>query len=156
MRLSALGFMLLLMAAPALACVCSQPETEAEKREYAALIARQMIAVVDVEQTAGMDYDGMRGETYRVVAQHVGKAPTTFELDRGFQRQPDGSVGMAATSCDEIPPAGKRTTVALYDTETPGKLRFGGTCVHMFVNTPGAVDLIRAEAAKLARPVERG
>jgi hypothetical protein len=61
---------------------------------------------------------------------------------------------LAVSSCDEIPPPGKRTIVVLYATETPGKFRFGGTCDQYFINeVPGAINLIRAA---LGARVERG
>ena len=142
------------ISAPALACTCSPPETEAQKQEIAARIAKDSVAIVDVEQVAPMDYQGMRGETYSVAKVHLGKAPAKFELARDFHREPNGGVSMAVSSCDEIPPPGKRTTVVLYATETPGKFRFGGTCDQYFINeVPGAMALIRAA---LGAKVERG
>jgi hypothetical protein len=135
---------LLAAASPALACVCSPPETEAQKSEIAERIARTAIAIVDVEQESGMDWESMRGETYRVVKTHAGAAPQTFELVRNFSRGPDGKVQMGMTSCDEVPPPDRRTTVVLYSTDQPGKFRIGGTCDHLFVNTPGGIDAVRA------------
>lgn len=142
------------ISAPALACTCSPPESDAQKQEIAGRIAKESIAIVDVEQLAPMDYQGMRGETYSVAKVHFGNAPARFELARGFHREPDGGVSLAVTSCDEIPPPGKRTMVVLYATETPGKFRFGGTCDQYFINeVPGAIGLIRAA---LGARVERG
>ncbi|HET7708761.1 MAG TPA: hypothetical protein VFK50_04400 [Sphingomicrobium sp.] len=135
---------LLAAASPALACVCSPPETDAQKSEIAERIARTSVAVADVEQESGMDWESMRGETYRVVKIHVGEAPARFELARSFSRGPDGKVQMGMTSCDEIPPPGRPTTVILYSTDMPGKLRIGGTCDHMFVNMPGGIEAVRA------------
>ena len=154
MRTILLAAGLVAMAAPALACTCSPPETEAQKREIAARIARDSVAIVDVEQVAPMDYNGMRGETYSVAKVHLGKAPAKFELARGFHREPDGGVSLAVTSCDEIPPPGKRMTMVLYATDTPGRFRFGSTCDQYFISeVPGAIGLIRAA---FGRPVERG
>ena len=142
------------ISVPALACVCSPPESDAERQEIAARIAKESVAVIDVEQVAPMDFKAMRGETYSVAKVHLGKAPARFELARDFHRGADGGVSLGATSCDEIPPPGHRTTVVLYATETPGKFRFGGTCDQYFVNeVPGAIALIRAT---LGRNVERG
>jgi len=153
MRSIALAVALLSASVPALACVCSPPTSEADKRAIAARIARESVAVVDVEQVAPLDFDAMRGETYRVAKVHIGNAPEKFELARAFDRGPDGKVSMGMTSCDEIPPPGTRTTVVLYATELPGKFRFGGTCDHLFVNTAGSIALIRSQ---LPRIVERG
>lgn len=144
---------LLATATPALACVCSPPETEAQKREIAERIARTAIAIVDVEQVSGLDWEAMRGETYRVIKTHVGAAPESFELAREFSRGPDGKVQMGMTSCDEVPPPGHRTTTVLYATDTPGKFRTGSTCDQYFVNLPGGIDAVRAA---LAKPGERG
>ena len=63
---------------------------------------------------------------------------------------------MLATSCDVVPPPGKPTLVVLYPSDTAGAYRIGGTCDHLFVNSPGAIDLIGEEARKLERPGERG
>jgi hypothetical protein len=144
---------LLATATPALACVCSPPESEAEKREIAGRIASEAVAIVDVEQVSGMDWESMRGETYRVVKTHFGSAPQKFELSREFNRGPDGKVQMAMTSCDEVPPPGHRTTTVLYATDSPGKFRVGSTCDQNFVNMPGGIDSIRSAAGKA---VERG
>lgn len=142
------------LAAPALACVCSPPQSEAEKNEIATRIATTSIAIVDVTQVAPMDFKAMRGETFSVAKVHLGSAPARFELARAFHREPDGNVSMGMTSCDEIPPPGRTTTVVLYATDTPGKFRFGGTCDQYFINeVPGAIGLVRAA---LGRPVERG
>ena len=154
MRAMLLAVGLAAISAPALACTCSPPETDAEKQEIAARIAKGSVAIVDVEQIGPMDFKGMRGETYKVVKVQVGKAPATFELARAFHREPDGGVSIATSSCDEIPPPGQRTTVVLYATDTPGKYRFGGTCDQYFIReVPGAIGLIRAA---LGRPGERG
>jgi hypothetical protein len=142
---------LLATATPALACVCSPPESAAEKREIAGRIAKDAVAIVDVEQVAGMDWEAMRGETYRVVKTHVGAAPRTFELAREFSRGPDGKVQMGMTSCDEVPPPERRTTVVLYSTDLPGKFRTGGTCDHLFVNTPGGIQAVRAALSAVER-----
>jgi len=143
------------LPAPALACTCSPPESEAQKREIAARIANDSIAIVDVEQVAAMDFKAMRGETYSVAKVHIGKAPARIELARAFHRDPNGEVSLGMTSCDEIPPPGRRTTVVLYATETPGKFRFGYTCDQYFLNeVPGAIEHIRA--AWRQRPAERG
>ena len=144
---------LLATATPALACVCSPPESEAEKREIAGRIASEAVAIVEVEQVSGMDWESMRGETYRVVKTHFGAAPQKFELAREFSRGPDGKVQMAMTSCDEVPPPGYRITTVIYATDSPGKFRVGSTCDQYFVNLPGGIDAVRAAAAK---PVERG
>lgn len=153
MRPSILIAGLLATVTPALACVCSPPETDAQKREIADRIAWTSTAIVDVEQQSGMDWAAMRGETYRVVKIHVGAAPQTFELARQFSRGPDGKVQMGMTSCDEVPPPDRRTTVVLYSADQPGKFRIGGTCDHLFVNLPGGIDAVRAA---LGRSGERG
>ena len=156
MRTMFLPLALLGVAGPALACVCMEPTTAEEKREIAARIAAEAVAVVDVEQVAAMDQRAMRGETYRVLAVHVGKAPAQFEMARGFERASDGQTVMVMTSCDTIPPPGTRTTAVLYAGDRPGRFRFGGTCEHLFVNLPGGIDLIRAELARRGGKAERG
>ena len=153
MRALLLAFGLAALSAPAMACVCSPPETEAQKREIAERIARTAGAIVDVEQASGMDWETMRGETYGVLKTHVGAAPSTFELARNFSRGPDGKVQMGMTSCDEVPPPGRRTTVVLYSTGTPGKFRTGSTCDQLFINTPGGIEAVRTA---LGPSAERG
>lgn len=156
MRLLALGLGLLLTAAPAIACVCIEPATPEQKREIAARIADQAVAVVDVELAEPMDQRSMRGEKYRVLAVHWGNAPALFELERGFSRGSGGEVQIVMTSCDVVPPSGERTTVVLFATSSPHRFRIGGTCDHLFVNTGDAIELIRKEARKLAPSTERG
>ena len=156
MRLFAFASATLLAAAPALACVCIDPASPEQKREVAARIAAQAIAVADVELASPMDHAAARGETYRVLQVHFGRAAERFELDRSFTRDPDGQMQMMMTSCDVVPQGNQPTTVVLYAAPSQGRLRIGGTCDHLFVNSPGAIQLIRAEAAKLERPAERG
>jgi len=153
MRIAALLAALMVSAAPALACVCSPPETEAEKREIASRIARSAAAIVDIDQVSDMNWEGMRGETYRVVKVHFGSAPASFELARQFSRGPDGKVQLAMTSCDDVPPPGRRTTTVLYATDSPGKFRLGGTCDQYFINEAGGIAAVIAAAGK---PGERG
>ena len=156
MRLAAFGLALLITAAPAIACSCIEPLTPQDKSEIAARIARTAAAVADVEMIAARDSEAMRGETYRVLKVHVGDAPGQFELDRGFTRGPAGDVQMVMTSCDVVPPPGERTTVLLFATRTAGRMRIGDSCDHLFVNTPGAVELIRASWSAVRRAAERG
>ena len=139
------GWILLTVAGPALACQCIALKTPEQKREMAAQIAAKAIAVVDVEQIAPIKNDAKRGEIYRVVAVHVGRAPARFELYRWF----DGHQPVMM-SCDVAPPPGQRATVALYAGNSPGRLSMGWTCDQSFVNSPGDIDLIRAEKRKLA------
>ena len=155
MRKILIGFAALATATPAVACMCLEPTTAQQKREFAAKIAAAADAVVDVEQIAPMDPSALRGETYRVVSIHYGRAPGQFELDRRLSRGGDGSVISMRTSCDVVPEPGKRTTVVLYRARTPDRFSLGGTCEHLFVNSPGAIDLIREEARRLAQSAER-
>lgn len=142
MRTFVIGLTVMLTAAPALACVCMPPRSDEQKREMAARIARDAIAIADVEQV------GASGEAtaYRVLAVHVGRAPATVQSDNSA----------LTTSCDTIPAVGERTTVVLYPASQAGRIRFGGTCDHLFVNTPGGIDLVRAEAARQGPWSERG
>ena len=156
MRNYLFAVVLVAAASPAIACVCVGPLTAEQQLEAAQRIAEQAAAVADVELATPMDQAAMRGETYRILQVHVGNAPAQFELDRGFSRGPSGDVQTVMTSCDIIPPAGERTTVILYSTSMPGRYRIGGTCDHLFITSPGAVDLVREAARKLARRTERG
>ena len=156
MRNLLIAMALLGAATPALACMCLEPTTAEQKREFAVKIAAKAAAVVDVEQIAPMNHSAMRGETYRVVAVHYGSAPAKFEMERRFSRDEQGQVGLVTTSCDVAPGPKERATVILFPTNAPNRFRFGRTCDHLFVNMPGALDLIRTEAAKLAQASERG
>ena len=146
MRKSLFAIAALLAAEAAIACVCIPVTTPEQKKEFAQRIATEAAAVAEVEQVEAMDQQAMRGETYRVLKLHVGTAPARFTLAREFSRGPTGEVQMGMTSCDTIPPPGERTLVVLYPSDSPGSYTFGGTCDHLFVNSPGAIDLIRAEA----------
>ena len=147
MRTAAFAIAAIFAAEAAIACVCIAPQTVAEKREMAARIASEAAAVAEIEQVEPMDSQAMRAELYRVHKVHVGKAPREFRLKREFERGGDGGVTMTMTSCDVIPPPGERTTVVLYASSTPGAYRIGGTCDHLFITSPGAVELVR-EAAR--------
>jgi hypothetical protein len=140
----------------ALACVCVAPLSPAEQRETARRIAQQAAAVAEIELVEPMDYEAMRAELYRVVKVHVGQAPEQFRLGREFTRTATGEVQMTMTSCDVVPPAEERATVVLYGSPNSRTMGIGGTCDHMFINSPGAVDLVRQEAQKLGEDGERG
>jgi hypothetical protein len=130
--------------------------TPEEKREFAKHIATEAAAVAEVELAQPMDQQAMRGEIYRVHKVHVGKAPDRFTLAREFSSGPTGEVEMGMTSCDTIPPPGKRTLVVLYPSDSADSFTFGGTCDQIFVESPGALDLIRQQAASLVKAAERG
>jgi hypothetical protein len=140
----------------ALACVCVGPLSQAEQRETARRIAHQAAAVAEIELVEPMDYEAMRAELYRVVKVHVGRAPGQFRLARNFTRTATGEVQMPMTSCDVVPSAGERTLVVLLGSPNSGIMGIGGTCDHMFINSAGAVDLVRQEAQKLGQNGERG
>ena len=154
MRIAAGTIAAIFAAEAAIACVCIGPQSPAEQRETAARIAAEAAAVAEIEQIEPMDSQAMRAELYRVHKVYAGKAPAQFRLGREFERGADGGVMMTMTSCDVIPPPGERTIVVLYASSTPGAYRIGGTCDHLFINSPGAVELVR-EAARAASG-ERG
>ena len=143
MRTAAAAIAALFAAEAAIACVCIAPQTPAEQRETAARIASEAAAVAEIEQIGPLDSQAMQAELYRVHKVHAGKAPSEFRLDREFERGADGGVMMTMTSCDVIPPPGERTIVVLYASSTPGAYRIGGTCDNLFINSPGAVELVR-------------
>lgn len=145
---------LLVIEGVAIACVCAGPLTAAEQREAAKRIAAEAVAVAEVELTQPLNHQRMEAELYRVHQVHVGTAPEQFRLERSFTRGPNGKVIMTMTSCDVVLPEGKRTTVVLYPSGVAGSYRIGGTCDHMFINSPGAVALVREEKRRIGG--ERG
>ena len=149
------GAALVAIETAAIACVCVGPLTAEERREAASRIAAQAVAIAEVELAEPLDHKSMRPELYRVRQVHVGSAPAQFRLERDFTRSADGKVLMRMTSCDVTPPEGKPMTVVLYPSATAGSYRIGGTCDHLFINSPGAVALVR-EAARRTAGGERG
>ena len=157
----------------ALACSCIPLEGADQRREAAQRIARDAAAVAEIELIEPMDQEAMRPELYRVLTVHVGTAAATFRLARDFERSPDGQVYLMMTSCDVAPARGERALVVLHPrtgdsarsrsscpdptkdkpASSEDSFKIGGTCTHMFVNSPGALDLIREEARKLGMRV---
>lgn len=150
----------------AMACVCVPVTDEEQKREFARQIASEAVAVAEIVQVEPMDQQAMRPELYRVLRVHIGEAPESFRLAREMERGPGGEVVTMATSCDVTPGPGERTLVALYAPGTSGsdagcsplphdptatakRLAIGGTCDHLFLQSEGAIDLVREEARKL-------
>jgi len=156
MKLPLLGLAGLLFAETAFACVCAGPFTAEQRQAAAARIAAEAVGIAEIELAQPMDHDAMRPEQYRVLTVHLGKVPEQFALARDFERTPTGEVLMTMTSCDVVPPPGERTLVVLYRGPGAGTFRIGGTCDHMFINSEGAVDLVRAEALRLGSAGERG
>ena len=152
----------------AMACVCVPFTEDEQRRQFARQIASEAVAVAEVVQVEPMNQEAMRPELYRVLRVHVGEAPESFRLARQMERGAGGEVITMATSCDVVPGPGERTIVALYargdsastencstlphdDTAAAKSLAIGGTCDHLFLQSEGAVDLIREEARKLRR-----
>ena len=155
MRKLALAFAMLFAGETAIACVCIASLSPEMRVDNAQRIAAEASAVALVEEVAPSGEDEPGAERYRVLKLHVGEAPATFRLARQIERTPTGNI-VLATSCDVVPPPGKPTLVVLYPSDTAGAYRIGGTCDHLFVNSPGAVDLIREQGGMLERPGERG
>ena len=152
----------------AMACVCVPVTDEEHRRQFARQIATEALAVAEVVQVEPMDQEAMRPELYRVLRVHMGEAPESFRLARQMERGPGGEVVTLVTSCDVTPGPGERTLVALYppgasapdagcssvprdDAAAARRLAIGGTCDHLFLQSEGALDLIRQEARKLRR-----
>ena len=155
MRITAFAIAALLAAETALACVCLPVDDPEQRREAAQRILSESSAIAVVEQVQPTDDDSTQPELYSVLKVHSGSVPSTFRLAQQIERTPTGNI-VIATSCDVVPPPGEPTLVVLYPSDTAGAYRIGGTCDHLFVNSPGAVDLIREQAGKLERPGERG
>lgn len=94
----------------AIACSCSGPETEAERREWARRVAIKADAVVEVEPVSGPDIQRQIGETYRIVNVVAGKAePGLIRMARSFGRdRQTGELWMGGSSCDVFPGYKKR------------------------------------------------
>ena len=146
MRIIVAGLAMLAAAAPAIACQCIPLRTAAEKREMAARIAKEAVAVADVEMVSPMDRAAGRGEVLRVLKVHVGRVPAQFTVDRGISL--GGQIVM--TTCEIVPVSSQRMTVVIYP-GSDGRFQIGALCAHDFVNSPGGIELIRTEKAKLAR-----
>ena len=142
MRIAMFAIGMLLAGEAALACVCTGPQTEAERLETARRIASEAAAVAEVEQIEAIDPGARQPELYRVRNLYVGSAPAQFRLAREFG--PAGEIMM--TSCDVVPPAGEPRVVVLYASDKAGQYRIGGTCDDLFITSPGAVDLVRQQA----------
>ena len=93
-----------------IACSCSGPETEAERREWARRVAIKADAIVEVEPVSGPDIQRQIGETYRIVTVLVGKAePGVIRMARSFGRdRQTGEPWMGGSSCDVFPGYRKR------------------------------------------------
>lgn len=176
----------------AIACSCSGPETDAERRDWARRIAAKADAVVEVEPVSGPDIQRQIGNTYRIVKVVAGKAePGLIRMARSFGRdRQTGEPWMGGSSCDEFPgyrkrvllmktgfaPAGGGEIVPLVTLpgkqcgqvlpirEAPADLvsrgyvpvfSFGAGCDGYFLSEPKALELLRAEAAKMGRPLAK-
>jgi len=75
----------------ALACSCVPPPEDATRRQQLAkAVATDAVAAVEVELVAPFDPAGRRGEVLRVRRTLGGRAPATFEVERG--RKPSSAM----------------------------------------------------------------
>lgn len=122
----------LFAAEAALACVCI-PLTPELRRETAGRIASEAAAVAEIERI------DQRSDTYGVLKLHVGQVPAQFGL----------AEQEVITSCDTTPLPDGPTTVVLYKDPNSKGYRIGGTCDHLFINTPGSIELVKAATSQM-------
>lgn len=96
----------------ALACSCVMPPREAaERQRLVREVARDAVALVEVELAEPYDGRTGRGERLRVRRTLAGRAPASVEIERG--RAPSGAA------CDLVFRPGNRVLVLLYPPRRP-------------------------------------
>ncbi|QIL02010.1 hypothetical protein G7078_03890 [Sphingomonas sinipercae] len=166
--------LILAAAAPAVACSCLGPHGAKQTREFAREMARNVVAIAEIE---AVDESWDKPPRYRVIRTYVGAAPKTFIDETNFEKSEEGFGGRVISTCDASPGPGGRALVALYpptqasdtgyplsDRETKrriaaarkaAKLEVGSTCSKLFLGMPGVFEMVSQEARKLGRTVSR-
>jgi hypothetical protein len=135
MRFMLLAFCLLAgLETAASACSCrGKPRDEASRQLLAESIAKESIALVEVELVSPYDPRTGRGERLRVLRVLAGRAGPIVEVER--HRRPQSAA------CDMVFHAGYKEVIALQPALHPDKgrrlRRVGSSCTALLLSDPG-------------------
>ena len=136
----------------AIACSCMDTDDPAQLRELAAEVAKNAVAMVELETVLSFEASKGAGDRMRVVRTLAGRAIGEFRVARGHFP--------SSASCDLLFEKGQRDVVLLYPAAASAGgqpvYRISGLCTAHLLDKP----LFRVEVARLmaehAAPGERG